>query len=312
VSLTRLLGWFSIAVVATITFFVSACSSADAVDDAGRLRIVATTSIVGDVAAQIGGDSVDLSILLPIGIDPHTFNPTPQDVATLSAAEILFINGVELEAFIEPLLDNIEATVVIVAVSEGLELIKFGDHSGNDADPHVWLDPNNVIYWTEIIERVLRQHNPTNAEQYATNAAAYRAELDSLDDWIETELEPLEPHQRKLVTDHTSLAYFAHRYNFEIVGVIVPGYSSIAEPSAQDLAELQDAILELNAKAIFVGSTVNHTLAARLVKDTGIQLVALYTGSLSKPDGPAGTYLDYMHTMWKQSRPRYSNKANPE
>ena len=293
--MTRLLGWFSIAVVATITFFVSACSSADAVDDAGRLRIVATTSIVGDVAGQIGGGPVDLSIFLPIGIDPHTFDPTPQDVATLSAAEIVFINGVELEAFIEPLLKNINATVEIVAVSEGLELIEFGDQNERAADPHVWLDPNNVILWTKIIERVLSRHNPTDAEEYAANAAAYRAELESLDDWIATELAPLKPHQRKLVSDHASLAYFARRYDFEIVGAIVPGYSSVAEPSAQDLAKLQDAILGLNAKAVFVGSTVNQTLAARLAEDTGTQLVPLYTGSLSEPDGPAGTYLDYMH-----------------
>ena len=293
--LTRLSGWFLIAIVATMALFVSACSSTDAVDDTGRLRIVATTSIVGDVVAKIGGESVDLSNLLPIGIDPHSFDPSPQDVVTLSAAQVVFINGVELEAFIEPLLKNIDAPVEIVAVSEGLELIEFGDQNEYDADPHVWLDPNNVILWTEIIERVLSRHDPTNAEEYATNAAAYRAELDSLDDWIATELAPLEPDQRKLVTDHASLAYFARRYDFEIVGAIVPGYSSVAEPSAQDLAELQDAILGLNARAVFVGSTVNQTLAARLAEDTGTQLVSLYTGSLSEPDGPAGTYLDYMH-----------------
>ena len=293
--LTRLSGWFLIALVATMALFVSACSSTDAVDDTGRLRIVATTSIVGDVVAKIGGESVDLSNLLPIGIDPHSFDPSPQDVVTLSAAQVVFINGVELEAFIEPLLKNIDAPVEIVAVSEGLELIEFGDQNEYDADPHVWLDPNNVILWTEIIERVLSRHDPTNAEEYATNAAAYRAELDSLDDWIATELAPLEPDQRKLVTDHASLAYFARRYDFEIVGAIVPGYSSVAEPSAQDLAELQDAILGLNARAVFVGSTVNQTLAARLAEDTGTQLVSLYTGSLSEPDGPAGTYLDYMH-----------------
>lgn len=267
----------------------------DPVDDSGRLRIVASTSIVGDVVAQIGGDSVDLSILLPLGIDPHTFDPTPQDVTTLSAAQVVFINGVELEAFIERLLTNIDETVEVVAVSEGLELIEFGGQNEQASDPHVWLDPNNVILWTEIIERVLSRHDPTNAEEYAANATAYRTELESLDDWIETELAPLEPHQRKLVSDHASLGYFARRYDFEIVGAIVPGYSSVAEPSARDLAKLQDAILRLNTKAVFVGITVNQTLAARLAEDTGTQLVPLYTGSLSEPDGPAGTYLDYMH-----------------
>jgi ABC-type Zn uptake system ZnuABC Zn-binding protein ZnuA len=151
-----------------------------------------------------------------------------------------------------------------------------------------------VKIWVNNIERALSQADPANAGEYAANAHAYRAELDKLDAWIRTKVAAIPPENRLIVTDHTLLDYFVEQYGFKQVGAIVPGYSSLAEPTAQELARIEDAIAELGVKAVFVGKTVNPALAERLSQDTGVQLIFFYTGSLSDPDGDAGSYLDYM------------------
>jgi len=268
----------------------------------GKLKVVATTSIVGDVAKAVGGEAIALSILLPVGADPHGFQPTPQDIAKVAEADIVFMNGAGLEGFLELLIRNTGGDVESVSVSERVPLLAFegeggqagGQTSEHSADPHVWFDVTNVMTWVQIVERKLSELDPASAETYAANATAYAASLEDLHGWIEEQVAQIPEANRKLVTDHTVFAYFAHRYGFEQVGAVVPGYSTLAEPSAQELAELEDAIRELGVKAIFVGSTVNSNLAQRVADDTGTRLVFLYTGSLGEPGGPAGTYIDMM------------------
>jgi len=148
--------------------------------------------------------------------------------------------------------------------------------------------------WVGTIEQTLRQADPANADTYTANASAYREELHELDAWIMEQVAQVPEAQRNLVTDHTAFGYFAHRYGFEQVGAVVPGYSTMAEPSAQELANLEDAINEYQVPAIFVGTTVNPALSERVAEDTGTQLVPLYTGSLSEAGGEADTYLKLM------------------
>jgi ABC-type Zn uptake system ZnuABC Zn-binding protein ZnuA len=136
--------------------------------------------------------------------------------------------------------------------------------------------------------------DPDNEETYRRNASAYQKELAELDRWIEAQVAQVPPEQRKLVTDHETLNYFAQRYGFETVGAVIPGFSTLAEASAQELAALEDTIRSLGVKAIFLDSTVNPTLAERVAQDTGTRLVRVYSGSLSEAGGEAGTYVDYM------------------
>lgn len=256
------------------------------------LRVVASTTIVGDVVRSIGGEAIALTVLLPVGSDPHSYEPTPAELVAVAGADLIFLNGAGLEASIEPLLQNSGATKVI-SLSEGLNLRRLGGEQG-EFDPHVWFDPRNLLIWTESIARKLAELDPADAELYAANAAAYRAALEALDAWILDQVEQVPQENRKLVTDHLFLGYFADRYGFEYVGAIFPGFSTLAEPSARELAELEAAILQSGAKAIFVGMTANPALAERLAADTGAKVVFLYTGSLSEPAGPADTYLKLM------------------
>jgi manganese/iron transport system substrate-binding protein len=265
----------------------------------GKLSVVATTTIVGDVVKQIGGDAIMLSTVLPVQSDPHSFEPTPQDIARVAEADVIFANGAGLEEFLEPLIESAGAGDKVIDLSEGIQLIASTsnletDQNDHHADPHVWTDPTNLILWTQVISETLSELDPANAETYRANAAAYQEQLAELDAWIREQVALIPPENRKLVTDHLTLVYFANEYGFSQVGAIIPGYSTLAEPSAQELAALVDRISELDVPAIFVGNTINPALADRLTEDTGTQLVFLYTGSLSEAGGEADSYLAYM------------------
>ncbi len=281
---------------------VISCSSDQETLEAGKPKIVATTTIVGDIVSQVGGDLIELSMLLPVGTDPHSFNPTPQDIAKVTEAAIVFANGAGLEEFLDPLIESAGAGDRVVHLSEDIELIDFAgeheadedEHDHGNGDPHTWTEPHNVILWVESIERELSQLDPANAEVYAANADQYKAELEELDVWIRQQVSQVPENNRKIVTDHLAFGYFASTYGFELLGAIIPGYSTLAEPSAQDIAAMEDAIRDLGVKAIFVGNTVNPNLAERVAEDTGTQIVFVYTGSLSEPGGDADTYLEYI------------------
>jgi ABC-type Zn uptake system ZnuABC Zn-binding protein ZnuA len=289
-----------------VLVFLSACSSSaqtasiDQQHSGDRLKVLATTTIVADVVSRVGGDLIDLSVLLPVGTDPHSFDPTPQDISKVSEADLVFVNGAGLEEFLDNLIESAGVQDSVVQVSDGIEFLALeseGDEHDNDqsgVNPHTWTDPNNVIIWTSNIAQALGKIDPENADTYHANAEAYQAELKTLDAWIRDQVESIPLENRKLVTDHNLFGYFADEYGFEQVGALIPGYSTLAEPTAQELAEIEDAIQELDVKAIFVGNTVNPTLAERVSEDTGIQLVFVYTGSLDDSGSDAGTYIDYM------------------
>ncbi len=263
----------------------------------GVLDVVATTSIVGDVVAQIGGDHIHIRVLLPAGADPHSYSATPQDAAALSDADVIFANGAGLETFLQPLLESSGATDRLVEVSNGIELQKITTDQHADEggfDPHTWTDPHNVKIWVKNICQALSKIDPENAALYQANADAYNQRLDELDTWIREQVNQIPQEKRVLVTDHMILGYFARAYGFTVEGALIPGYSTLAEPSAKELAQIEDAIRNLGVKAVLVGNTVNPSLAERVAEDTGTQLVYIYTGSLGPADSAASTYLDYM------------------
>jgi ABC-type Zn uptake system ZnuABC Zn-binding protein ZnuA len=307
--------WAILALVALALSTVVACSSSNdahedeyempslapvSLDTGQKLKVVATTSIVADVVENVGGEHIELRTLLPFGTDPHAFEPTPQDVAAVADAHVLFANGAGLEEFLEPLLESAGAEEKAVHVSHGVELYESehqehaGEHDHHGADPHTWTDPNNVTVWVHNIAHALGDLDPDHAGTYQANAEAYVAALQELDAWVREQVAQVPEAERKIVTDHLLFAYFAERYGFTQVGAIVPGYTTMSEPSARELAELEDAIHDLGVKAVFVGHSANPTLAQRVAEDTGVQLVFLYTGSLTAKGGEAGNYIDYV------------------
>lgn len=280
-----------------------ATSTAPAVS--ARLQVLATTTILGDVVKNVAGEAADVRTLLPVNADPHGFQPTPADVVLISQADLVFVNGLGLEELLLPLLAGALPAHKIVAVSEGIEPIVA--HAAEDAheeaaehdhaegiDPHTWTDPTHVILWTQVIAAALAAADPAQAERYQANARAYEQTLRDLDAWVQEQVAQVPPAQRLLVSEHAVFAYFARRYGFTQVGTVIPGFSALAEPSAQDLAAVEDAIRQVGVRAIFVGNTVNPRLAERVAADTGIRVIPVYSGSLSAADGPASTYVAYI------------------
>ncbi len=280
--------------------------------DGRKLQVVATTSVLADVVSQVGGEAISLTTLIPAGSDPHAFQPAPQDARQLAAADVVFLSGFGLEEFMADLIEQAGGDAVVVSASLGIEPLAADDlavhdpaseatelegedgHEAHAIDPHTWFDPNNVIHWTENIEAALAAVDPANRQTYAGNAAAYREQLTALDAEIRQAVAQVPPAARKLVTDHEELAYFADEYGFELVGSVLPGTSSLAEPSAQEMAALFDLIRAEGVPAIFVTASSNHAVAQRLAEDAGVRLVTLHGHSLTAPEGPAPSYLALM------------------
>jgi ABC-type Zn uptake system ZnuABC Zn-binding protein ZnuA len=293
---------------------------------------------------QIAGDRVELNVLLESGQNPHAFQPAPQDLVLATEADLIFANGLELESFLDDLMEGAENQEALVIVSREITPLQAvnqhnhdeehqegehhsdeeheedhhadeahseeeheEDHHADEAheedshqehdhagvDPHVWLDPNNLISWVDVIAAELVRLDPENAEFYQENASKYQEELSSLDSWIEEQVAGIPEENRELVTDHTAFGYFAEEYGFEQIGAVIPAPTTEAETSGLQLAELMETIEEYNVRAIFVSAETDPELSRRVAEDSGVDLVPLYLGSLTN-GGPADTYLEFM------------------
>ena len=251
-----------------------------------KLRVVATTNIIGDVVSNVGGDQIELTILMGPGVDPHTYVPTPADTAAIYDAHVVFANGADLEANLEEMFEAADGEGVRVYLADGLELRSLH----GKPDPHVWFDVQNVMHWVQTISSTLSALDPAHAALYEQNAQNYTEELQELDAWIVEQIAQIPEDNRKLVTNHPAFGYLADRYGLEQLATVYPVNPS-SEPSAQDVAALQDTIAQYGVPAVFSESTVNPKLAQQVAQDTGIKLVPLYTGSLGPPGSGAETYI---------------------
>jgi ABC-type Zn uptake system ZnuABC Zn-binding protein ZnuA len=291
------------------------------------LDVVATTTIVADVARQVGGEWVNIVALVPPDADAHAYQLLPSDVEAVASANVLLAVGAGYESFLGGLLEN-AGGVQAVVVSEGVPVLPFGetdvvlredgtlgllgdeilcegDHEAEHADenghehgvcdPHVWMDPENVIIWTQNIADAFSAADPAHAADYRINCEAYVERLRALDTELEAMVEPLPVERRVLVTNHEFMGYFAHAYGFEIVGTVISGLSTSAEPTPQELAAIIEQIEAARVPAVFAEMSANSQLAETVAQEAGVNVVTtLYSESLSDADGPASTYLDFM------------------
>ncbi|MCI0394280.1 MAG: metal ABC transporter substrate-binding protein [Chloroflexi bacterium] len=276
-----------------------------AVDLGGRrLRVVATTTIIGDVVAQVGGEAIELTVLIGPAQDSHSYEPSAADLASVAEADVVFVNGWNLEEGLLASLENAAEDTPLAPVSANIEPLAASEagheeeageeHGHGAADPHTWLDPHNVLQWVANIEQVLRTLDPANAETYANNARAYLAEVEELIAYYDEQVAQIPAEQRKLVTNHDAFGYFAAAYGFEIIGTVIPATSTLAEPSASGLAQLAETMRQEGVCALFAESTANdelaRTVAAEVETCRVIQVLTLYTEAL----GETGSYLGMM------------------
>jgi ABC-type Zn uptake system ZnuABC Zn-binding protein ZnuA len=278
-----------------------AASPTTSIDD---LEVLAVETFLADIAQNVAGERVEVQALVPIGLDPHAFQPAPRDIARVADSELLIVVGSGFEEWLNETLENAGGQRQLIEASAGLESRQA--HEGEEAaaedeehhesgDPHFWLDPLSVIRFVENIRTGLIQVDPAGREIYTRNAEAYIAELVELDGWIREQVEAIPAEDRLMVTNHESFGYFADRYGFRILGAIIPSVSTEASPSAQELAGLIERIRAEGAQAIFLETGANPRLAEQIAAETGVKVVTgLYTHSITEPGGPAPSYLEMM------------------
>jgi ABC-type Zn uptake system ZnuABC Zn-binding protein ZnuA len=255
-----------------------------------HLEVVASMSIIADFAEQVGGDAVEVTSLVPIGADPHVYEPTPSDARAVDHADLVLGNGVGLE----PWFDDLVAASgqQVVTVTDELSHLVVDDEDGED-DPHLWMVPPMAATYVERIAEELAARDPDGAQAYRDNAAAYVERLEELDAELADELAQVPEAHRILVTPHDAYSYFADHYGFEVATVV--GVSTEEEPSASQVQHLVDVVRETGVPAVFVESTVNPAVIERIAADAGVEVGApLYGDSVGEPGSGADDYVGMM------------------
>lgn len=271
---------------------------------AGGLRVLAVESFLADIAQNVAGERLRVTMLLPPGVDPHSYEPVPADLAKVAGSNVLIVNGAGLEEFLDEMLANAGGQRLVVDASAGIEAHAGHEHGSDDhdaqahdVDPHFWLDPNLVTAYVANIRDGLSKADPAGAAVYAANADAYNKRLAELDAWIHQQVDSIPAAQRLLVTNHESLGYFAERYGFTVVGTVLSSVTTSASPSVQDIARLIDQIKASGATAIFVETGANTQLARQIANDTGARLVDGLNTHAVVPDGQTPSYIEMMRQL---------------
>ena len=305
----RSASWFT-AISALSLCVLSACDreAGRATADDAALRVVATSSIVGDLVRQVAGDSAEVTVLVPPDGDVHTYDPTPREGMAVTDADLVFAVGLGFEPWLNGMLASSAADARLVNLSEGLrprgdatDHGETGGHAGHDhhhagdADPHMWHDPRRVMVMVGSIVKALGEADPTNAAAYAARGDAFVARLERLDGYMEQRVAELPPERRKLVTTHDAFGYFADRYGFEVISVLGSVSTESGDPSAAAMAEVADRVRAAGVKAIFVENILSPKLTRRLAEQgESVAVATLYSDALGPPGSDGASYEQMM------------------
>ena len=298
--------------VIALSIVLVACAGGSA-DEAGcpviedrKINVVATTPMIGEFVSQVGGDNINLTVIMPPAADPHTYEPSPQDAGTIADADLVFYTGLKYEpaAVIKLLESSACSTDVLAEVGENVYPIEFkegghddhgdhgeeghddhddeeghDDHDGHEGhghgayDPHFWFDPNRVAYAAEYIEGKLVEFDPSNTASYESAGSAYTDELKGLIGQVSDLISTVPSQNRKLITTHESLGYLEAKFGLEVLSTIIPNLDSSNEISPSQLVGVIDVIEDNSVKVIFIEAEAPSVYAETIVAETGIKAV---------------------------------------
>lgn len=285
--------------VLLVALLPAACGGGDTGDEASGPRIVVTTPVLGALVSDLVGDGARVEVLMPGGVDPHDFQPSAKDAERLRAADLVVVNGLDLEQGLTAAVGEAERDgVPVFRVTDHVALRELGEEAGHDEeagdaghdhaeDPHVWTDPVAMSRAMAALAPVVRRETGLDV---AGRLADQRARLAALDDELAGRARTVPPARRVLVTGHESLGYFADRYGFRVVGAIIPSLSSQAEPSARQLEALTGVIRREGVPAVFTELGTPPAVAEALAEDAGVRLVEIPTHTLPE-DGRYDTFM---------------------
>jgi zinc/manganese transport system substrate-binding protein len=280
---------------------------------ADRPLIVVTTNILGDVVENIVGDQAEVMTLMRPNSDPHSFEISAQEAARILSADLVISNGLGLEEGLQKQLDSASAAEVpMLAAGDVIETLAYTSTESDTGadDPHFWTDPARMLDVVDAVTAAVRDEvDGVDTAAIDESAAAYTTELEALDAEMTDEFAKIPAERRNLVTNHHVFGYLADRFDFTVVGAVVPGGSTLAAPSASDLSSLVDAIDTAGVPTIFAESSQPDRLVQVLADEAGLDVavVELFTESLSETGGDADTYL----TMMRSNTERIATGLSP-
>ncbi|MBB6167811.1 metal ABC transporter substrate-binding protein [Chelatococcus composti] len=278
--------------------------AASAQQEAAKVKVVATFSILGDFVRQVGGDRIDLTVLVGRNGDTHVYSPSPADARSLAEAKVIFVNGLRFEGWIDRLVEASGTSATVVEAAAKVKPLEMDDdhghhdddhnhHAHGGLDPHAWQDVANAKLYVAAIRDGLTTVDPAGREVYATNAEAYLAKLDALEAEVKAAVAAIPPARRKVITSHDAFGYFARAYGLTFVAP--QGVSTDAEASARDVGRIIRQIKRDKIPAVFLENVTDPRLLERIARETGATIGGrLYSDALSDENGPAGTYIAMM------------------
>lgn len=295
----KTIGFASLMSVITLTSLGASSASAE------PIKVVASFSIIGDFAQNVGGDRIELSTLVGPDGDAHVYEPSPADAVKMSKADVVLVNGLQFEGFLQRLVEASATKASVVELTKGVEPIKMkeehehaaeagGDHPHHgDLDPHAFQSIANAKIYVKNIADAFCAADAAGCDAYKANAIAYTTKLDAAEAEVKAAVASIPGEKRTIITSHDAFGYFENAYG--ITFLAPEGISTEAEASAADVAALISQVRGDKASAIFVENITNPRLVEQISAETGVKIGGtLYSDALSKVDGPAATYIDMM------------------
>lgn len=262
----------------------------------GKPQVVATSTIIADLAKEVGEDEIQLTGILKPGTDPHVYEPVPQDTRVMEDADLILYNGYNLEPGLIKLMQSAGGKARQLAVGEVVKPLQLTEKKkGTVPDPHVWGDVENAVLMVNAIRDDLIKLSPEDKEEFTQNAQQLINELKRLDSWISKQIQTIPAQERKLVTTHDAFQYYARAYGIPVAGTLI-GISTEEQPSAQTVKRLVEEVKKTGVPAIFAETTINPALIRTVAQEAGVKLAPreLYSDSIGAPGSEGDTYIKMM------------------
>ncbi|MTJ09059.1 metal ABC transporter substrate-binding protein [Anabaena sp. UHCC 0204] len=259
-------------------------------------QVVATSTIIANLAEEVGGEEVQITGILKPGTDPHVYEPVPADSRVLEQANLILYNGYNLEPGIIKLMNAAGGKAKKVAVGEVVKSLKLDKGKGQIVpDPHVWGSAENAISMVKAIRDSLIELSPEDQDKFTENAENLIDELQQLHIWINQQIQTIPPDKRKLITTHDAFQYYGNAYKIEIAGTLI-GISTEEQPSAQTVKKLVESIKKIGVPAIFAETTINPALMKTVAEEAGVKLAptSLFSDSIGAKGSNGDTYIKMM------------------
>ncbi|RVB73600.1 MULTISPECIES: zinc ABC transporter substrate-binding protein AztC [unclassified Mesorhizobium] len=281
--------------VITLTAFGASAALAE------PLKVVASFTIIADFAKNVGGDRINLTTIVGPDGDAHVYEPSPADAVAMAGADVVLVNGLHFEGFLQRLVDASATKATIAVLTKDVTPINFKPEfadadaaEGADTDPHAFQSIANAKIYVKNIADAFCTADAEGCDSYKANAAAYTAKLNAVEGEVKAAIQSIPEEKRVVITSHDAFGYFEKAYGLTFLAP--EGVSTESEPSAADVAKLVSQVKQDKAAAVFIENITNARLIEQIASETGIKVGGtLYSDALSQPDGPASTYIDLMH-----------------